>query len=100
MAKPGSPGAEDQTTPTQTLVERRRPGRVEFTNPHVVAMLRDPTALDPAAAAEISGPVEDLGTTSDGYDSLASARGIVTGVLLALPLWALIGAGAWFLLRG
>jgi hypothetical protein len=81
------------------LVERRRPGRVEFTNPHVIALLREPTAFDPAVSVEISG-VEDLSTADDDSDNLAPAKGILAGLLLALPLWALIGAGAWFFLRG
>jgi len=100
MPEPGLPDAEGETTPTQTLTERRRPGRIEYANPHVVALLRDPTALDPAASAEVSGPFEDLGTEGDDGDNLAPAKGILTGLVLALPLWALIGAGAWFFLRG
>jgi hypothetical protein len=100
MPEPGLPNAEGQTTITQPLLERRRPGRVEHTNPHVIALLRDPTALDPDAPPDISGPLQDLGTAGDDLDDLAPAKGILTGLLLALPLWALIGAGAWFLLRG
>jgi hypothetical protein len=96
MPEPVSPGAEGQTAATSTLVERRRPGRIEFTNPHVVALLRDAAGIEPAESAELSGPVEDL----DDRDNLAPAKGILTGLLLALPLWALIGAGAWFFLRG
>lgn len=100
MPDPGSPAAEGQTTIPQTLVERRRPDRVEYDNPHAIAIMRDPTALDPAASADISVPFENLGAESDDNDNLAPARGILTGLLLALPFWALIGAGAWFLLRG
>lgn len=100
MPEPGSPGAEGQTAPTETLVERRRPGRVEYVNPHVIALLRAPTALDPGASVEISGAAEDLVTADDDGDNLAPAKGILAGLLLALPLWALIGAGAWFFLRG
>jgi len=99
MPERGPPGAEGQTTATSTLVERRRPGRVEFINPHVIALLRNPTTGDPDTSAEFSESVEDLGTSEDN-DNLAPAKGILTGVLLALPFWALIGAGAWFLLRG
>ena len=100
MPEPGSPDAEGETTPTQTLIERRRPGRVAYTNPHVVALMRAPTALDPATSAEVSAPFEDLGTEHDDSDNLAPAKGILAGLVLALPLWALIGAGAWFFLRG
>jgi len=99
MPERGPPGAEGQTTATSTLVERRRPGRVEFINPHVIALLRNPTTGDPDTSAEFSEPLEDLGTSEDN-DNLAPAKGILAGVLLALPFWALIGAGAWFLLRG
>jgi hypothetical protein len=61
-------------------------------------MMRDPTRLEPATAVDISVPLENLGAGDDD-DNLATAKGILTGVALALPLWVLIGAGAWFLLR-
>jgi hypothetical protein len=82
------------------LIERRRPGRIEYSNPHVIALMRDPTTLDPAAPADVPGPFHDPDTPADDGDGLAPAKGILAGLVLALPLWALIGAGAWLLLRG
>jgi hypothetical protein len=98
MPEPGSPGAEGQTTVPDTFIERRRPGRLEYNSPQLIEMMRAPTKLDPATSVDISIPLQNLGTEDDG-DNLATAKGILTGVVLALPLWALIGAGAWFLLR-
>ncbi len=100
MPEPGRPGAEARNILPQELTDRRRPGRVEYNNQHVIAMMRDPTALDPATLADVSVPFDNSGDESDESDNLAPARGILTGLLLALPFWALIGAGAWFFLRG
>jgi hypothetical protein len=100
MPEPGSPAAEGQTTDSPTFVDRRRPGRVEYSSPQLIEMMRGQTRLDPAASLNTCIPFENLGIASDDSDNLSAARGILTGVVLALPLWALIGAGAWFLLRG
>lgn len=93
MPEPNSPGAEGQTTAPQTFVERRRPGRTEYNDSQLIEMMRDPTKLDPAASVDICIPFENLGAAGDDSDSLAPAKGILTGLVLALPLWAVIGAG-------
>jgi hypothetical protein len=100
MPEPCSHATEGQTTDPPTFVERRRPGRVEYSSPQLIEMMRGETRLDPSASLTTCIPFENLGSASDDGDNLSAARGILTGVLLALPLWALIGAGAWFLLRG
>lgn len=99
MPEPGSPDVESQTTVEEPLVERRRPGRIEYSNPHVIALMRAPTTID-SGAVEISTSFDHADTEAEDSDNLAPAKGILTGLLLALPLWALIGAGAWFLLSG
>ena len=69
------------------LVERRRPGRLAYTNPHLIALLRgrvvhedDPAGPDRQAAAA---------------DSSGSAYSLTPLVLLAVVLWAVVG----FLIR-
>jgi hypothetical protein len=64
--------------------ERRRPGRVEYTNPALVALLRAPSA--------------EPDTTEIADDPLAPARGIGVGVLLAIPAWAGIAVLVWLLM--
>jgi hypothetical protein len=56
--------------------DRRRPGRVEYTNPHLIQILR---ALPDKKEGDLV-PIE--------YDSLASAKGIGVAILFAIPIWA------------
>jgi hypothetical protein len=63
---------------------RRRPGRPEQVSPALIPLLREPTRY-----------VDDPGFDSD---LLAPARGLVVGLLLSVPLWALVGLGIWFVL--
>lgn len=60
--------------------DRRRPGRVGTMSPELLPLLR-------------------ATTVPDHGDGLAPARGIMVGVLLSLVLWAMIGGGAWLVLR-
>jgi hypothetical protein len=36
-------------------------------------------------------------TAADGHDDLRTARGIVNGVIFAVPLWAILGTLIWLL---
>ena len=42
------------------------------------------------------GPTADA-TPADDHDDLNTARGIVNGVIFAVPLWAMLGALVWLL---
>jgi hypothetical protein len=68
--------------------ERRRPGRVNYTQPALIDLLRAPP---PSASVDkgVNGTDEQL----------APARGIVFGIMLAVPLWCALGAAAWLVLR-
>ena len=68
----------------QEVVDRRRPGRLQSVSPGLIAILRHPTVLD-----DPSGKVPDLGAT----------RGIILGILLAVPLWAIIVVGILWAVR-
>ena len=64
--------------------DRRRPGRLEQVSPALIPLLREPTRY-----------VDDPGFDSD---LLAPARGVLVGLLISVPLWALIGLGIWLVL--
>jgi hypothetical protein len=68
--------------------ERRRPGRVNYTQPAFIELLRRP-----ASGAPVDKGADDTG------DGLAPARGIMFGVMLAIPLWCALGAAVWLIVR-
>ena len=67
-----------------SLTDRRRPGRVEYTDKALIALLRDP-------AAEV---VDDALEIDDG-DALAPSRGVLFGLLIGLGMWCAIGLTIW-----
>ncbi len=67
--------------------DRRRPGRPDHASPHLIPLLR--TAEIEADAA--SGALDEL----PFEDALAPAKGIVVGLLLSVPVWAVIGGIVW-----
>ena len=71
------------------VIERRRPGRIETISAHLIPLFRRP-----APTAKIT----QVSHETEPRDDLAPARGIAFGVVLAIPLWALIGFAAWWAL--
>ena len=67
--------------------DRRRPGRVNYTEPALIELLRRPA----------SGPSGE--GAYDSGDRLAPARGIVFAIALAVPLWCALGAAIWLVVR-
>jgi hypothetical protein len=63
------------------------PGLVECEGPAVIAAVHRPSA----------GPLEDA-AFADADDDLKPARGFINGVLIAVPMWGLIGLLAWYFL--
>jgi hypothetical protein len=72
--------------------DRRRPGRAEV-NPHLIPMLRDPAGLDSDLL------LRDSTDPSPDRQDLAPAIGILVGLALSVPLWAIIGALVWAIWR-
>lgn len=71
---------------------RRRPGRKDQVNSHLISLLRSPTTLDiPLPLGEVDVPFLT--------DNLAPARGIFYGFVLSALLWGGIGGGLWAVLR-
>ena len=67
--------------------DRRRPGRPDQASPQLIPLLR--TAEIEAAAAA------GLGDDLPFEDALAPAKGIAVGLLLSVPVWAVIGGIVW-----
>lgn len=71
---------------TQTVADRRRPGRVDDVSPELIPLLRKPTADTPIEFDE------------DEVDQTAAIRGVFFGVLISAPIWAAIAyVGSRFL---
>jgi hypothetical protein len=79
-----------------TLTDRRRPGRVDYQNPHLVGLLRDSDEpLLPAEAEE--RPAEVAFDADEHDDPLGPARGILLGMLIASGMWVAGGLAVWWL---
>jgi hypothetical protein len=99
-----APTASGNADP-ELKVDRRRPGRIEHTNRHLIALLRGAPPSDEAASVRPGAddaPVEPAGPErqqENASDDLAPARGIAFGVLLAAPFWAAVAALCWWWFR-
>ena len=74
-------------------VDRRRPGRRDYENPALIALLR--SASTPAALDDAPDPKEGW----QGEDDLSPARGVAVSLLIGVAMWSAIGAAIWALLR-
>ena len=68
--------------------DRRRPGRVTYRDPHLIALLRRQWQRPEASAPEnpAANGDTDQGLDQDHCDDLAAARGIVTAGLISLAM--------------
>jgi len=73
----------------ETTRDRRRPGRPENVSPHLIPLLRN------AASVEIAP--DDAPASDRAQDDLGPVRGIIAGLVLAVPLWSLIALAVWWL---
>ena len=74
------------------LRDRRRPGRMDYSNPDLVALLRD--ASNPADTQDPA----DSSIVFPSEDALGPARGIALGVIISGLAWAVIVGSIWALL--
>ena len=75
---------EDDRPPLDvTLTDRRRPGRRDYQNADLIALLRGQSLIaDPAKA--------ETGRKAQQVDDLAPARAVVVGVSIGAAMWAVI----------
>jgi hypothetical protein len=71
----------ETTAPSRwTGRERRRPGRVKFINPHLIALLR----------GKKTGDATDAPDETAGRDDLGPAKGIIAAVTISAIIWGAI----------
>ena len=82
----------DKLSETGLQNDRRRAGRIKYTNPWLIALLRQRT---PSRAAEVSpeDPAEDR------RDDLAAAKGIALAVLVGILWWIAIAFAFRFVFK-
>jgi hypothetical protein len=61
--------------------ERRRPGRAEYSNPYLVALLRGKTP---------TGDTTEAPKETAGRDDLGSAKGIMLAVAVSATIWGAV----------
>ncbi len=77
---------EDDRPPLDaTLTDRRRPGRRDYQNAHLIALLRGQSPITDPAKAEALRKAQSV-------DDLAPARAVVIGVPIGAAIWAAIFA--------
>jgi hypothetical protein len=81
--------ADDDRPPRDaTLADRRRKGRMNYQNAHLIALLRGQSFdIDPA---ETEANLEAL-----SVDDLAPTRGIARGVSIGTAIWTAIIFAVW-----
>ncbi len=87
------PQTSEQASSPAGIKGRRRPGRNDQVSPHLIPLLRDP------APANIPAPPPCEMETLLFNDQLVPARGIIFGLVLSVPLWAIIAGAMWVVLR-
>jgi hypothetical protein len=81
---------DDRPPHDATLTDRRRPGRMDFRNGRLIALLRGRPLIVDAAKAEV-----DAAPKMVPVDDLAPARGVVMGAAIGAALWAAIIFAVW-----
>ena len=80
-------GGDNRDDPTElsddkpALIERRRPGRVRYTNQALIALLRGTSG------------------ESSETDKGSPTRGIIVGLTISTLLWGAVGVIVWIALR-
>jgi hypothetical protein len=78
----------------QPAADRRRPGRIAHSNPHLIAMLRRRTPSDTKNAPAAVDIASDT-----AVDGLAAARGIGLAILIGAAFWAAVAGGPFLLAK-
>lgn len=86
-AKPASTSAPAVSVASK---DRRRPGRPDHASPQLIPLLR---------AAEIEAAAASGAADEPPFENaLAPIQGIALGLVVSVPLWAVLGGIAWVVL--
>jgi hypothetical protein len=80
------------------MVSRRRPGRRDDAHPSLIPLLRGTASPIPDDPPMIGDPATIQVDQETEGDALAPARGIIFGIALSVPIWAVLILGAYSLL--
>jgi hypothetical protein len=80
------------------MVSRRRPGRRDDAHPSLIPLLRGTASPIPDDPPMIADPSTIQAAQETEADALAPARGIIFGIALSVPIWAVLILGACRLL--
>jgi hypothetical protein len=80
------------------MVSRRRPGRRDDAHPSLIPLLRGTATPIPDDITVIADPPTIPAGLETKEDVLAPARGIIFGIALSVPIWAVLILGACRLL--
>lgn len=96
MMRPEEIDTVEPSPSTGKLHDRRRPGRKNYKNKFLIAMLRrsQPVAPIPNANSEDAQTAATVGDDDDN-DQLRAARGIILALFLGLASWVIIGLAVW-----
>jgi hypothetical protein len=82
---------DDRQPLEQTLADRRRPGRVDYQDLRLIALLRGQSPVVDEATQEVHVNLQGLSVARDDD----AARGIVIGMSIGAAMWAVIIFALW-----
>jgi hypothetical protein len=99
MSVNSTPNGKSDTT--DTAPDRRRPGRIAYTNRFLIDLLREKPATPTAEGVEEASALTQGSAIAPGDtdDDLAPAIGIFVSVVVSLALWAIILLIIWPLIH-
>ena len=82
---------------TQTVADRSRRGKAQTGDSRLMAVARNPAAVEPRFEAEIADRVASPAPAkTDEHAPRVIAKGVAVGLLISIALWAAIGFAAWY----
>ncbi len=82
--------ANNITSLSATLKDRRRLGRADYQDPHLIALLRGQPVTDTIPAGAEAAQTLPLGDMRVDEDCLDVSRGILNAAVIGVAMWAAI----------
>jgi len=81
--------AEQVPTPAR-VKDRRRPGRSDQVDPHLIPLLRNPATMNISTPSPL-----EVNASPPLEDNLTPIQGIIFDIVSSVPLWAVSVGVAW-----